>query len=236
MNSQFQTKVNADLAEFLHQGSKNIKLFDDLLLEIDRTSSPLLDVQVNVFNCGGLVMGIQISHILADGFTLGTFVNEWANISPTGTIKGCLPSFGVLSSLFPTRVLSGPQFSAPSNRDPNIVTKRFVLVIAKLKNTINSSATFTRFVLVILSLIWEVLVGISTAKHGHSRGASLLFPINLRGKSSLASLEHALGNFYITVVAALDANQSRKELTNFADVVGSTTRDIAASIGSCKHW
>ncbi|MCD7447994.1 hypothetical protein HAX54_036814 [Datura stramonium] len=79
--------------------------------------------QVNTFNCEGLVMGINISHILADGFTLGTFVKEWAHISQTGTTKDCLSSFGGLWSLFPTRVQSGSLFSAPSNRDPSIVTK-----------------------------------------------------------------------------------------------------------------
>ncbi|XP_016581959.2 acetyl-CoA-benzylalcohol acetyltransferase-like [Capsicum annuum] len=234
-----ETKVNTDLAEFLHQGPKNIELLDDLL-PTDLPSSPLLGIQVNVFNCGGLVMGIQISHILADGFTLGTFVKEWARISLTGMTKGCLPiSFGGLSSLFPTRVQSGPQFAAPSNRDPNIVTKRFVfdaLAIAKLRNRTNSSATFRRptRVVAVMSLIWKVLVGISLAKHGHARDSHLLFPINLRGKSNLPSLEHALGNFYVTVVAALEANKSRKELTDFVSVVGGKTRDIAAGFSNAN--
>ncbi|MCD7447993.1 hypothetical protein HAX54_036813 [Datura stramonium] len=41
--------------------------------------------------------------------------------------------------------------------------------------------------------------------------------------------EHALGNFYVTVVATLEAKQ-RKELNDFVNVVGSTTRDISANI------
>ncbi|XP_070007643.1 acetyl-CoA-benzylalcohol acetyltransferase-like [Nicotiana sylvestris] len=84
-----ETNVNADLAEFLHEGPKNTELLDDFL-PIELPSSPLLGVQVNIFNCGGLVIGIQISHILADGFTFGTFFKEWAHISQTGTTKGCL--------------------------------------------------------------------------------------------------------------------------------------------------
>ncbi|KAH0727231.1 hypothetical protein KY284_003096 [Solanum tuberosum] len=120
-----------------------------LLPKMDhRPSSLLLGVQVNVFNCGGLVMGIQISHIVADAFTLATFVNEWEYTSLTGSTKDCLSiSFGYLSSLFPTRVLSGPQYSPPppnSTTRPNIFTKRFVfdaLAIANLKNTIEDSTT-----------------------------------------------------------------------------------------------
>ncbi|KAK4739792.1 hypothetical protein R3W88_003489 [Solanum pinnatisectum] len=232
-----ESKVNSDLAEFLRQGPK-IELLDDLLPEMDQSSSPLLGVQVNLFNCGGLVMGIQISHIVADAFTLATFVNEWANTSLTGTTKDCLQSFGHLSSLFPPRVLSaGPQFSLPSKEGPKITTKRFVfdaLAIANLKNRINPSATFTcrpTRVVVVMSLIWKVLMGISSAKHGHSRDSSFLFPINLRGKSKLSSLEHAQGNFYVTVAATLEANEMRRELHEFVNSIGSTARNTSLSIG-----
>ncbi|MCD7449653.1 hypothetical protein HAX54_000883 [Datura stramonium] len=234
-----ESKVNTDLAAFLREGPK-IEPLDNLLPEMDQLSSPLLGVQVNIFNCGGLVIAIQISHILADAFTLATFLNEWAHTSLTGTTtKGCLPSFGHLSSLFPTRVLSGPQFSPPSNRGPKIITRRFVfdaLAIAKLKDRINSSATFTRptRVVVVMSLIWKVLVGISSAKHDHSRDSSFLFPINLRGKSNLPSLEYALGNFYVTVAATLEANQLRKELNDFVNSIGSTARDTSLSIGKAS--
>ncbi|KAK4739788.1 hypothetical protein R3W88_003485 [Solanum pinnatisectum] len=217
-----ESKVNSDLAEFLRQGPK-IELLDDLLPEMDQSSSPLLGVQVNLFNCGGLVMGIQISHIVADAFTLATFVNEWANTSLTGTTKDCLQSFG-------------PQFSLPSKQGPKITTKRFVfdaLAIANLRNRINPSATFTcrpTRVVVVMSLIWKVLMGISSAKHGHSRDSSFLFPINLRGKSKLSSLEHAQGNFYVTVAATLEANEMRRELHEFVNSIGSTARNTSLSI------
>ncbi|MCD7449649.1 hypothetical protein HAX54_000879 [Datura stramonium] len=233
-----ETKVNADLAEFLHQGPNNIEVLDDLL-PTDMPSSPLLGIQVNIFNCGGLVMGIKISHVLADGFTLGTFIKEWARISQTGTTKGCLPTFGRLPVLFPSRVLSGPYISPSSNRDPEIVTRRFVfdaLAVAKLKERINSSAMFTSptRVVVVMSLIWKVLAGISSAKHGYSRDSYFLFPVNLRGKSNLPSVEHDLGNFCVVGVAALEANQSRKELTDFVNVVGSTARETSIEIGKAS--
>ncbi|XP_059313783.1 acetyl-CoA-benzylalcohol acetyltransferase-like [Lycium ferocissimum] len=231
-----ESKVNADLAEFLHEGLK-IELLNDFL-PTDLPSSLLLRIQVNTFNCGGLVIGINISHIIADGFTLGSFFKDWAHISQTGTTESCLPSFGHLPLIFPSRALSGPQVSPPSNIGPKIVTKRFVfdaLAISKLKDTINSSATFIRPTLVVVqSFIWKVLLNNSSAKHGHSRGSSLLFPINLRGKSNLPSLEHALGSLFVTVAATLEANQLRKELSDFVSVVGSTTRDTCACIGKAN--
>lgn len=143
-----ETKVNTDLAEFLHQGKEN-ELLDDLLPwhvppKVDLFSSPLLGIQVNKFNCGGLVVGLQASHILVDAFTLGAFVNEWAYINKTGTIKGFPLSFGQLSCLFPARTLSRPQFSLYScSPGANIVMRRFLfdaLSITELKDKIDSSS------------------------------------------------------------------------------------------------
>ncbi|CAN4110551.1 unnamed protein product [Withania somnifera] len=220
-----ESKVNTDLADFLREGPK-IEPLDDLLPQMDQPSSPLLGVQVNVFN--------------SDAFTLATFINEWAQTCRTGTTtEGCLPSFGQLSSIFPAKALSGPQFSPPSNRGPKIITKRFVfdaLAIAKLKERINSSATFMRptRVVVVMSLIWKVLLRISLAKYGHSRDSSFLFPINLRGRSNLASLEHAQGNFYVTVAATLEAIELRRELNDFVNSIGSTAGDTSLSIGKAS--
>ncbi|CAN4107937.1 unnamed protein product [Withania somnifera] len=230
-----ESKVNANLGEFLHRGLK-IELLNDFV-PTDLPSSLLLRVQVNVFNCGGLVIGINISHILADGFTLGSFVKEWAYISQTGATKGRLPCFGHLPLLFLPRVLSEPQVSPPSNIGSKIVTKRFVfdaLAISKLKDSINSSAKFTRptRLVVVLSFLWKVLVGNSSAKHGHSRGSCLLFPINLRGKSNLPSLEHALGNLYVTAVASVEANKLRKEEAS-ACICKASIDDITSMFATC---
>ncbi|KAJ8532180.1 hypothetical protein K7X08_012103 [Anisodus acutangulus] len=232
-----ETKVNVDLAEFIRE-EPEVEFLENLLPwrvppRTDLSSSPLLGIQVNKFNCGGLVMGIQISHVLADAFTLGTFFNEWVHVSKTGTTKGCLPCFDQLSSLFPARVLSGPQFSLPSNMGAKIVTRSFVFdasALAKLKDRIEKS---TRVVSV-TALIWKVLTGISSAKHGHSRDSTLVFAMNMRGKTKLPSLEHALGNFCVAAFATLEANQTRKELNDFVNLVRSTSKDTSAHIGKAS--
>ncbi|KAG5568695.1 hypothetical protein H5410_064294 [Solanum commersonii] len=101
---------------------------------------------------------------------------------------------------------------------PKIVTRRFIcdaLAIANLKNTIEDLTAIrpTRVVL-IMSLIWKVLVGISTAKNGHSRNSSLLFLINLRGKSNM---------------------EARKdELNDFVKLVGNTIGDTCVAIGKAE--
>lgn len=110
------------------------------------------------------------------------------------------------------------------------------LAIAKLKERINSTATLkkTTRVVVVMSLIWNVLVGISSAKHGHSRDSTLFFPINLRGKSNLTSTEHVLGNFLMSGIAILEANKSRMELNDFVNLVGNASRDTSVGIGKAS--
>ncbi|KAM3381992.1 acetyl-CoA-benzylalcohol acetyltransferase-like [Capsicum galapagoense] len=245
-----ETRVNADLAEFLHQLGPKVELLDHLLpwcniVPMESTLLlPLLAIQVNIFNCGGLVIGIQISHSISDSYTIATFIKEWARVTQTGTAtKDCLPSFGHLPSLFPPRVvpLEHHQFSstpAPDIVSPKIVTRRFVFdasVIANLKDRINSSAPFVKptRVMAVLSLIWKVLVGISSAKRGHSRDSRLIIPINVRAKSKLPSLEHALGNCTLIGIPTLEANH-KQELQDFVNSVGIALRKTLISIGKAS--
>ncbi|KAF3672152.1 putative acetyl-CoA-benzylalcohol acetyltransferase-like [Capsicum annuum] len=237
-----KAKVNADLAEFLHQGApKNTEFLNDLLPwcvvppGYGLPSNPLLGIQVNIFNCGVVVIAIQMSHIIADGFTIATVANELAHICQKGTTKDCLSSFGQFPSLFPTRVLSGALYPPPPNNGVKIVTRRFLFdasAIAKLQDTIDSSATSMRptRVVAVMSLIWKALVGIN----GHSRDSSLFCVNNLRGKTNLPFLEHALGNCVIFGVVNLEASQSRKEFNEIVNLVGNTIRDISAGVGKAS--
>jgi len=104
------------------------------------------------------------------------------------------------------------------------VTRRFVfdaLAIDNLKNTIEDSSDSR--VVVVMSLIWKLRFLqelISSAKNGQS------IAINLRGKSNIPPLKHALGKFTMSEIANLKASLSRKdELNDFVKLVGNTIRD-----------
>ncbi|KAK6805476.1 hypothetical protein RDI58_003261 [Solanum bulbocastanum] len=246
-----QTKVNADdLPEYLGQANNIESSLLDLILPVmvHMPSSPLLGVQVNVFNNGGIAIGIKVAHTIADAFTIATFVNEWAHTCLTGTMtqdnNNNLPSFGQLSSLFPARVLQLP--SLPNSTDPKFVTRRFVfdaLAIENLRKTIKDDSTTDddmikqpSRVVVVMSLIWKVLTDISSAKNGNSRNSYLGFSINLRGKlSCVPSLEHALGNYVTMAYANLEVDEARKDqLNDFVKVVGDTIRDACVAIGKAS--
>ncbi|KAK4740718.1 hypothetical protein SAY87_024306 [Trapa incisa] len=94
---------------------------------------PLLRVQANFFDCGGLVVGICISHKQADAATLCTFVNAW-----TGEARGMdsivSPDF-CFSSMFPPMDFLSALPEVVMTKKANI-TKRLVVEpsrIAELK-------------------------------------------------------------------------------------------------------
>ncbi|XP_040374559.1 salutaridinol 7-O-acetyltransferase-like [Rosa chinensis] len=71
-----QTSVNCPISKVLekpHDGIVNQLLPNGIESTFESTGYLLL-VQANFFECGGIAIGISISHKIADGFTLGTFI------------------------------------------------------------------------------------------------------------------------------------------------------------------
>ncbi|KAL8478587.1 hypothetical protein ACS0TY_030463 [Phlomoides rotata] len=92
------------------------------------TAGEQLAVQVTSFKCGGISIGICISHRIADGCTLSSFIKSWAAIaSHHHTVS---PDLFNSSTLFPPRNTPDfrPNFKSLSVQPPplNVVTKRFV--------------------------------------------------------------------------------------------------------------
>lgn len=129
-----RAKVRGEVAGIVRGSPETIKLLDGLVPDpSDMTRSdpwPVLAVQINGFDCGGIAMGIRILHTLGDGVSVLSFVKNWA---AAGDGKGleqdqlvCCPNFE-LGSLFPARKLVElkplPPGSFPRNR---LVTKCFL--------------------------------------------------------------------------------------------------------------
>jgi shikimate O-hydroxycinnamoyltransferase len=95
----------------------------------DLSTRVMLAVQVNYFDCGGIAISVSISHRVADGSSLVSFVKCWAAIScgvdhhiVDGVVVDC-------TSLFPPQDLSGIKLHESFRNDntySKTVTKRFV--------------------------------------------------------------------------------------------------------------
>jgi shikimate O-hydroxycinnamoyltransferase len=83
----------------------------------------LLAVQYNIFECGGVAVGVIFSHKIVDGTSVATIVNAWAGTS-RGATEIINPSFDAAIH-FPLRDKYG-FIMAQSRPEEKIVTRRFV--------------------------------------------------------------------------------------------------------------
>ncbi|KAK4410891.1 Stemmadenine O-acetyltransferase [Sesamum angolense] len=101
----------------------------------------LLMVQINFFECGGVAIGVCMSHLVADASSLVEFMNAWA-ATCRGENPKSAPEFGVMARYFPAQDLSDSNIS-PSLLTGNskLVTKRFVFDEEKLAALKQAAAT-----------------------------------------------------------------------------------------------
>ncbi|KAF5754871.1 putative vinorine synthase [Helianthus annuus] len=114
VNETYSVDCNDDGVEFKH-AKVNIKMHDIIVKEanvmlVDKFIPPktevtnlLLAIQVTVFKCGGVALGVCAAHKIIDASTLCTFLSEWAAMNrEENDIELTGPGFNS-SSLFPGR-------------------------------------------------------------------------------------------------------------------------------------
>lgn len=87
--------------------------------ELNNNSSPLMVIQLNHFDCGGIAMAVSITHKITDGCGLCTFLEHWAAVSSQSG-KQVQPYF--LSSQSDDSDKPEDNFLPPKTRN---VTRRF---------------------------------------------------------------------------------------------------------------
>ncbi|KAK4597757.1 hypothetical protein RGQ29_015321 [Quercus rubra] len=117
-----EAKANCKLSEFLEDPIPG-ELNKFLPFELDEVNELPAAVQVTFFNCGGLVIGVLVSHRIIDASSFILFLNSWAAIA-RGHGNIVTPPMDS-ATLFPPQELSGLNMNIGITKD-NIVTKRFV--------------------------------------------------------------------------------------------------------------
>lgn len=119
-----EARVKSDLACVLQNPVPRL-MNSFLPLELDDPSVNELPlaVQVNLFSCGGMALGLCVSHKVGDGLSQVTFLNGWAAIARRDH-NVMAPCFGS-AELFPPVDMAGFPLYTGIVKD-NIVTTRFV--------------------------------------------------------------------------------------------------------------
>lgn len=95
-----EAQVNCHLSEFLRQPDLLlVHLFFPCEL-LPKAVTHVANFQVNVFECGGIAIGICISHLILDGAALSTFLKAWSATAKGSKEAIIYPEF-IPSSLFP---------------------------------------------------------------------------------------------------------------------------------------
>ncbi|XP_054806279.1 stemmadenine O-acetyltransferase-like [Prosopis cineraria] len=194
-----ETRINFSVSHVTDSSSTDdvCKL---LPYDMDEVVDTVLGVQFNVFDCGGIAIGVCISHKVADAMSDLQFMKNWAAVTrgePAEQIRIHFQS----SSLFPPKDMLG--------FDPNlyigkqkIVGKRFVFeasVIESLrtkysKNVLEGQKPPTR-VVALSTFLWTRFVA-ATKKEGSKQIHLVGWTANLRPRMEPPLPEYAFGNYY----------------------------------------
>ncbi|TQD71883.1 hypothetical protein C1H46_042591 [Malus baccata] len=205
--------------------------------DVDSTQADmgyLLLVQANFFQCGGLAIGVSVSHKVSDASTLSAFIKSWASIAlgSASTYHVVLPAeFGAAASLFPPLdFLNAPQPAVEFPKE-KCKTRRFVFNASKIAALKSKAASVTvpnpTRVQVVSALIWKCGMEASRSNLGCVRPSEWFVLVNMRKILVQPSAENVLGNF-IGVFA------TKTEASKFVDNVESLVTKLREEIEGFK--
>ncbi|KAI3464699.1 hypothetical protein Pfo_021362 [Paulownia fortunei] len=218
-------KVKYCLSEFLE--SPDLKLIAQFL-PCGLTSSGycVTNIQASEFECGGIAIGVCISHRILDGTALSTFLKGWAYATSSSEENLVFPDFSA-SSLFPANDLRLKDASmgmwGSLFKKGQFITKRFVfdgLAIASLKDMATgvSGSNPTR-VETISGFIWKCAMAASEERFGSKKPSLITHLVNLRKRAAPNFSEQSLGNLIWVASAKYTAEEQNLELSGLVDDV-----------------
>ncbi|XP_030525154.1 acetyl-CoA-benzylalcohol acetyltransferase-like [Rhodamnia argentea] len=230
-------KVDGQIDQLLH-GDPDMDLLDILSqFPTNLVGNPLVVIQVNTFDCGGLAIALRSTHKISDVYTMAMFVNSWATACRGNIDMTICPSFE-LSSLFPAKASTVPNWPPPRTiGDKELVMSRFRFsgnAISKLKalarddakdSTPNNSQPSR--VAVVSALISRALASIDQYKHGEQRSFVIYMTFNLREKINLAIPANSCGNLFAMIFGRSCEPIASKSKLEFKEMVNITSKMIS---------
>lgn len=224
-----ETKVSTTLDDFLELGP-NIDQVKQLISIPDPGATMLVTVQVNIFDCGALVIGVSASHKVTDAYSLVRFINQWACINRTGCIDDAFsPSFDKMVTLFPPKVVPSIEQIPVSNAQPKMVSKRYMFtgtILSKLRAKAGSPDRKHSRVTLVTALIWKALIGVDKLNCGSVRNYIMAPAINLRGKVGSEITESSFGNAWVPYSIRYLQNEMEPNFVNLVRLIEDTNRDF----------
>ncbi|PSS08356.1 Spermidine hydroxycinnamoyl transferase [Actinidia chinensis var. chinensis] len=176
--------------------------------------SPILLVQLTKFSCGGISVGLGISHVLVDGRATGHFISEWARIARGEQIEH-IP-FLDRTKLRPEQSWA-PSFDQPEFKPPpllighssNLEERKKETTVAMLKLSENqiqelkkransTNSTFTRYE-VVAAHVWRCAC--KARGHKSEQVTNMKFAVDFRNRVKPPLPKGYFGNAILPTVA-----------------------------------
>lgn len=193
----------------------------------------LLGVQYNIFDCGGVAIGVCISHRIADGASATTFLSALSATSRGDVLEAeaVCPKFDS-ATYFPPKDMGWGKGNMSIRKD-KIVTRRLVFdksSIAALKDKA-SYGNPTR-VAAVSAFIWKRLMSISK-----SRVHVAIHAVNIRQRMVPPMPTHSFGNLWYFAAAVLSPHDQLDdhdhEYSNYGVLASKLSNAIKGVDGDC---
>ncbi|WCJ41065.1 HXXXD-type acyl-transferase family protein [Euphorbia peplus] len=180
----------------------------------EETAGNLLLVQATFFKCGGLALGVRISHKIADASTFGQFIKFWSGTAIGSEVVN--PVF-MADSMFPPIDFPAPKKSVDKQQHTNCITKRFVFDGSKISALKEKAASTivpkpTR-VQAVSGLVWKgVITALKKSNPNSSKSYVWAFAMNLRSRFTPPVPENHVGNLVQVVAPKVEKEMELKGL------------------------
>ncbi|KAJ0093498.1 hypothetical protein Patl1_26397 [Pistacia atlantica] len=227
-----ETLVNGKLSPLLGRDVDCRQLSHLIPHQFESLTSPLLAIQCNIFECGGLAIGLCISHKIVDGFSFTKFIDAWATSCRLGLHKVDYPSFD-LPTLLPTRE-TVPEIKPVQRFNPGLKTasRTFVFdgsAISNLRKIAIEGGKESHKpsrVQLVTAIIWKALMRVCQTKHGQLRPSIICHTMNMRGRTALPISDDCCGNLFRPVIVkfTLENKSNKVEFHHLVSLLGNAIR------------
>ncbi|PON64729.1 Transferase [Parasponia andersonii] len=186
-----------------------VELNDLLPFPIDKFAVLPLGIQLNIFGCGGIAIGVCLSHRIADALSCLEFTRSWMTIARGEENKVVPPTF-VSATLFPAKYMVVLDPSYALLKKHTIITKLFVFESRKLEvlrakyvektsrennNPHSKQQRFSRFE-ALSAFLWGRFVAATNLDVGR-KFCTIFHPVNIRPRIDPPLPENSFGNYYV---------------------------------------
>ncbi|XP_076899658.1 akuammiline synthase 1-like [Bidens hawaiensis] len=179
----------------------------------------IVGVQVNHFACGGIAVGVTMSHRIGDGCNLGPFISYWASVARYDSTdhKEVLPLNPHFIQYPNTSNFLPPEASALFPKHINAVTRKFVFPNSKLSDLKNKvvaegGSTLSTNNVTRVEVLTSLLCKTAVASSSSFKPYFINFPANIRDKF-VPKLPHTTVGNYVACMMVTTEDESETSLS-----------------------